>query len=299
MGLQERTSRIIYKMLRNIIWHWGLQRSELVRKLARPYRNYFYRRFYRDHIDVFGHKIYLDPNDSLYLFINEIYEPYETELISSIIKPGSVVLDIGANIGYHTLLFAKLVGQSGKVFAFEPSSANFRLLEKNVSINGYPNVILEQKAVSNRNEKKKLYLNEWNTGMHTIYKPQQHASLDSVEIDTISLDNYFSNYGGKIDFIKMDIEGSEYTALEGMQTILQRQNDIKLLVAFNPSAIREYGYKPEQQIDLLVSNGFKVYFANSQTKDLELVNPGDVQYLIKMSLKDGGKEELSLLCKKE
>jgi FkbM family methyltransferase len=243
--------------------------------------------------------MYLDPNDSLYLFINEIYEPYETELISSIIKPGSVVLDIGANIGYHTLLFAKLVGQSGKVFAFEPDPANFRLLEKNVSVNGYPNVALEQKAVSNRNEKKKLYLHESNPMMHTIFKSQQRSGLDSVEIDTISLDNYFSNYGGKIDFIKMDIEGSEYTALEGMQTILQRQNDIKLLVAFNPSAIREYGYKPEQQIDLLVSNGFTVYFANALTKDLELVNPGDVQYLIKMSLKDGGKEELSLLCKKE
>jgi FkbM family methyltransferase len=296
MQLEERISRIIYKMLRSIIWRWGLQRYELVRKLARPYRNYFYGRFYRDHIDVFGHKVYLDPNDSMYLFINEIYEPYETELISSIIKPGTVVLDIGANIGYHTLLFAKLVGQSGKVFAFEPSPANFRLLEKNVSVNGYSNVILEQKAVSNRNEKKKLYLNE-NAMMHTIYK--SHASLDSVEIDTISLDNYFRNYGGKIDFIKMDIEGSEITALEGMQTILQRQNDIKLLVAFNPSAILKYGYKPEQQIDLLVSNGFTVYFANSRTKDLELVNPGDVQYLIKMTPKDGGKEELSLLCKKE
>jgi FkbM family methyltransferase len=243
--------------------------------------------------------MYLDPNDSLYLFINEVYEPYETELISSIIKPGSVVLDIGANIGYHTLLFAKLVGQSGKVFAFEPSPANLRLLEKNVSINGYSNVILEQKAVSNRNEKKRLYSNESNPMLDTIYKSQKRSNLDSVEIDTISLVYYFCNYGGKIDFIKMDIEGSEYTALEGMQTILQRQNDIKLLVAFNPSAIREYGYKPEQQIDLLVSNGFTVYFANDLTKDLELVNPGDVQYLIKMSLKDGGKEELSLLCKKE
>jgi FkbM family methyltransferase len=282
-------------MLRSIVWHWGLQRSALVRNLGRTYRNYFYGRFYRDHVEVLGHPMYLDPHDSLNLFINKIYEPYETELVSSIIKPGNVVLDIGANIGYYTLIFAKLVGQNGKVFAFEPEPANFQLLEKNVSVNGYSNVIPEQKAVSNRNEKKKLYLNNENSGMHTIYKSEQRANLDSVEIETVSLDNYFSNYTGKIDFIKMDIEGSEYTALEGMQTILQRQNNIQLLVAFYPSGIVQYGYKPEQQIDLLMSNGFRVYFANSQTKDLEVVNPANLRHLIEMA----GKLELNLLCEKE
>src|SRR5688500_17889638 len=110
MQIKERTSRFIYKMLRSIVWHLGLQRSELVRNLGRTYRNYFYGRFYGGHIDVLQHIMYLDPKDSLNLFIYKIYEPYETELISSIIKPGSVVLDIGANIGYHTLIFAKLVG---------------------------------------------------------------------------------------------------------------------------------------------------------------------------------------------
>jgi len=238
--------------------------------------------------------MYVDPNDSLDLFINKIYEPYETQLVSSKIKQGDVVLDIGANIGYYTLIFAKLVGQNGKVFAFEPEPANFRVLEKNVSVNGYSNVIPEQKAVSNRNEKKKLYLNKQNAGMHTIYK-SKNANLGSVEIETVSLDNYFSNYRGKIDFIKTDIEGSEYTALEGMQTILKRQNNIKLLVAFDSSSIREYGYKPEQYIDLLMSNGFRVYFANSRTKDLEVVNPANLQHLIEMA----GKLELNLLCEKE
>jgi FkbM family methyltransferase len=294
MGLEERTSRIIYKMLRNIIWHSGLQRSQLVRDLGQLYRNHFHRRFYRDHVEVLGNIMYLDLKDSMNLSLNKIYEPYETQLISSIIEPGDVVLDIGTHIGYYTLIFAKLVGQNGKVFAFEPEPTNFQLLERNVRVNGYSNVILEQKAVSNRNEKKKLYLSKESSGMHTVYK-SQYANLDSVKIETISLDNYFRNYGGKIDFIKMDIEGSEYTALEGMQTVLQRQNDIKLLVAFFPSAIREYGYKPEQCIDLLMSSGFRIYFANSRTNDLEVVNPANLWHLVKMA----GKPELNLLCEKE
>jgi FkbM family methyltransferase len=294
MQMKEGISRVLYKMLRSIVWHWGLQRSALVRNLGRTYRNYFYGRFYGGLIDVLQNIMYVDPKDSLDLFINKIYEPYETQLVSSKIKQGGVVLDIGANIGYYTLIFAKLVGQNGKVFAFEPEPANFRVLEKNVSVNGYSNVIPEQKAVSNRNEKKKLYLNKQNAGMHTIYK-SKNANLGSVEIETVSLDNYFSNYRGKIDFIKMDIEGSEYTALEGMQTILKRQNNIKLLVAFDSSSIREYGYKPKQYIDLLMSNGFRVYFANSRTKDLEVVNPANLQHLIEMA----GKLELNLLCEKE
>jgi FkbM family methyltransferase len=294
MEVGERVSRVTYQILRNIIWHCHLQRLQLVHNLGRRYRKYFYNRFYRGHIDVLQNVMYLDAKDSLDLFINKIYEPYETKLISNIISPGDVVLDIGANIGYYTVIFAKLVGQNGKVFAFEPEPTNFSLLQKNVSINGCSNVTVEQKAVSNRNERKKLYLNKENAGMHTIYK-SQYADLDPVEIETISLDTYFNNYTGKIDFIKMDIEGSEYTALEGMKTILQRQNSIKLLVAFFPSAIREYGYEPEQYFDLLRSYGFRIYFINSQTKDLELVNPVDLQHLINR----GSKYELNLLCKKE
>jgi FkbM family methyltransferase len=293
--VEEIASRFFYKMLRNeVVWRWNLQRIPLIRRLGRTYRNYFYGRFYRGPIDVLQNTMYLDPKDSMNLFINKIHEPYETQLISSIIKPGNVVLDIGANIGYYTLIFAKLVGQDGKVFAFEPEPANFRIIEKNVSINGYSNVILEQKAVSNRNEKKKLYLNKENAGMHRIYK-SQYVNVDSVEIETVSLDDYFSNYRGRIDFIKMDIEGSEITALEGMQTTLQRQNNVKLLVAFDSLAIREYGYKPEQYIDLIMSNGFRVYFVNSRTKDLKLVKPADLRDLIKLA----GELELNLLCKKE
>jgi FkbM family methyltransferase len=293
MHIGEKTSRLIYRILKSVALHSSLQQSQLVRNLGQSYRNHFRGRFYRDHVEVLQNMMYLDPKDSMNLSINKIYEPYETQLISSIINPGNVVLDIGANIGYYTLIFAKHVGQNGKVFAFEPEPANFRLLEKNVSINGYSNVILEQKAVSNRNEKKKLYLSKETAGMHRIYK-SQHANLDSVEIETISLDTYFSNYTGKIDFIKMDIEGSEYTALEGMQTVLQRQNNVKLLTAFFPSAIQDYGYKPEQYIDLLMSNGFRVYFANSQTEDLEVVNSADVWRLIKTA----GKPEINLFCEK-
>src|SRR5262245_56640465 len=68
---------------------------------------------------VNGHRMVLDVRDSLDLSLNQVYEPFETDLIQSRVKLGDTVLDVGANIGYYTLLFAKRVGPRGQVFAFE------------------------------------------------------------------------------------------------------------------------------------------------------------------------------------
>ena len=80
--------------------------------------------------DVQGQKMFLDPGDSIGLSVNEIYEPCVVAVANKEIKKGGVVLDIGANIGYFTLIFARLVGDNGKVYAFEPDPANFALLKK-------------------------------------------------------------------------------------------------------------------------------------------------------------------------
>ena len=101
--------------------------------------------------------MFLDSVDSLRLSFNGVYEPCETEFVMNEIKKGDVVLDIGANIGYYTLIFARLVGEEGKVFAFEPDPENFALLKKNVEINGYHNVVLVQKAISNKTGKIRLF----------------------------------------------------------------------------------------------------------------------------------------------
>ena len=116
----------------------GLGRFKLVRifanRMTAPIKN--------DFAIVMGNKMFLDPQDSLLLSINGIYEEFETELVSKEISKNDVVVDIGANIGYYTLIFAKLVGENGKVFAFEPDPSNFALLKKNVELNGFRNVVL-------------------------------------------------------------------------------------------------------------------------------------------------------------
>jgi len=219
-------------------------------------------------VRVQGHKMFLDPMDAMGLSVWGVHEPLVTKVFKKEIKNGDVVLDIGAHIGYYTLIAAKLVGENGKVFAFEPEPTNFDLLELNVKANGYNNVTLVQKAVSNKTGKIKLYLSEDNTGDHGIY--DSHNGRQSIEIEAIQLDDYFKSYEGKIDFIKIDIQGAEALAIQGMSSLL-RKNRAKIITEFEPPALKKSGIEPREYLDLLVKHGFKLYHINDRENKIELI----------------------------
>src|SRR5437870_2877368 len=99
------------------------------------------------------------------------YEPFETQWIQYLVRPGDVVLDIGAHIGYYTTLLSQLVGVHGKVVAFEPDPTNFTLLQQNVARIACTNVTLYNLALSDRNGTVALYLSADNAGDHRIWRP--------------------------------------------------------------------------------------------------------------------------------
>jgi FkbM family methyltransferase len=209
-------------------------------------------------VDVQGHMMYLDEMDSLMLSVNKgVFESVETHLITSSIKEGDVVIDIGANIGYFTLILARLVGDKGKVFAFEPEPTNFALLRKNVEMNGYKNVVLVQKAVSDKNELTKLYLSESNKGDHQMYKTDDQRS--SIDIESITLDHYFEEKDKKVDFIKIDIQGSEHRAFKGMADILSKNNSIQILTELWPYALEQNGSSVDEVLNILGGHNFYFY----------------------------------------
>ena len=99
------------------------------------FHRYVYRLFKPKYVKMFGFKLYVNPNDKVLsdsIIRDGIWEKEETEFVKSYIKRNWVVLDIGANIGYFTLIFSKLVGKNGKVFAFEPDPDNFEILKRNI-----------------------------------------------------------------------------------------------------------------------------------------------------------------------
>lgn len=252
----------------------------IVKKIIKP----------SDVAEVMGHKMFLDAKDALRLSIYGVHEPTETEILKKLIKKNDVVLDIGANIGYYTLIAAKLVGKNGKVYAFEPDTVNFEIIKKNVEINGYHNVTLIQKAVSNRTKKIKLYLCEENGADHKIY--DDGTDRNSIEIESTSLDDFFRDYRGKINLIKIDAQGSEGHILEGMTSLLETNTDVKLIMEFWPSALKKSGSNPNDLLKLLKKNNLNLYKINENNKRIESV---DFNFLLKLHNNES-RGHPSLLC---
>ena len=220
-------------------------------------------RLKNEFVIIDGNKMFLDEKDSLLLSINKIYEKNETNFVKDSVNKGDIVIDIGANIGYYTLMFAKLVGDTGKIYSFEPDPRNFLILEKNIQINGYNNIILEKKAVSNKLGKATLYVNE-NSAGSSMHKPNN--VVDQIYVDLITLDNYFEVNAITPDFIKIDIEGYELNALKGMESILQSSDKTKIMIEYNPLTKKELNSDPMNSLAFLSELGFKFKDLNSRVQ---------------------------------
>lgn len=266
----------------------------------------YYKTKYRDkkfsklkHPDVetlYGNKMYLNPKDNIiskYLYGNKCWEPLETEFFKKIISEGMQVIDIGANIGYFSILFSKWVGDNGKVFAFEPDPDNYELLLKNIHANNCKNIIPIKKAVSNYDGKTFLFHSNENKGDHRIFEAKilpEDEIRNRIEIESIRLDSFISPQQ-KIDFIKMDIQGSEMLALEGMMQILSRNHKMYLLTEFWPYAIEMSGRSPEEYLEILRKLGFKIYPLNKNEKIP--ISSNDVDD------KNFRTEQINLVCEKK
>ncbi len=260
----------IYNFLIKKFGDCGLEKIYLVRVIY-----YFLRkRFISDYAIVHGNKMYLDPNDSLDLSINNTYEEQETELIKREVKNGDTVVDIGQNIGYYTLILAGLVGESGKVYAFEPDPDNYEILSKNIEINGYRNVVAVNKAVSNKNDKVSFYVNSRNTGDNRLM--DFSGSAKKIDVETVRLDDFFAEANTPLNLIKMDIQGSEGLALSGMKKVILRNDNIKIISEFWPEEMGKYGVKYTEFLSYFEDTGFKVSIIDEDNKKITQSNYSDI-----------------------
>jgi FkbM family methyltransferase len=174
---------------------------------------------------LLGHRMRLDPQSQKGYLLGT-YEPGCVRIVQTLVKPGWFVADLGAHIGYFTLLLAKCVGPEGRVFAFEPSPENFAVLRENIALNGYENVHVEQKAVSNKDGTVILRPGPGTlSSMNAICEKGR-----GVAVEAVALDHWFlSQRLPTLHFLKIDIEGAEDLAIEGMQCVLLDCRPILLL----------------------------------------------------------------------
>lgn len=237
------------------------------------------------------------------LLFTGTHEPYTTVLFKQLVRRGMTVIDLGAQIGYFTLLAASLVGEKGRVFAFEPEPRNYALLVKNIEVNAFKNVIPLQKAVSYKTGKVNLFLSKADSSGHSLFKAKvarrMETLAESIMVDVVSLDEFFNDNGCPIDVIKMDVEGAEMTVLLGMAKILEGNDNPKIFTEFNPAALQKSGVPPEEYWNKLMQFGFKfIYLIMEREQKLELVDFEDVIEYLRTPVFKRLPKYVNLLCSK-
>ena len=283
--LRSSYRKLIYKMS----FGHGLGKNPLIKIILKKIETQLKTEF----TIVQGNKMFLDPGDSLDLSINGVYGELDTKIIKENIQEGDIVIDVGANIGYYTLIFAQLVGKTGKVFAFEPEPENLKILKKNVEINNFNNVIVEQKIISDQCGKMKLFISDSGIVGHRIQQKENFKNF--IEVESLTLDDHMEKSGflEKINFIKIDVEGAEPMVLDGSKNILKKNEHLKIFSEFNREDIKKYDSDPETMLSLLFENNFQFFLPDYKNNTLSLSDKNTLLNSEKLL-----KENLNILFKK-
>jgi FkbM family methyltransferase len=218
-------------------------------------------------------------------------EEFERDLLVESLAPGGVMVDVGANVGYYSILAAQKVGPSGRVFAFEPDPDNFRTLRRVARSFGYKHLALENKAVVDTPGNLRLFLSAASGGDHRVYDPGDGRT--SVPVAATSLDIYFASGGSQVvDVVKMDIQGAEVAALNGMRGLLAANPGLRLFVEFWPRGLAEARSSARAFLDLIGELGLEFVEINEVHHALQ---PTSVRALVEMYTVENGRYT-NLLC---
>jgi FkbM family methyltransferase len=249
-------------------WYMGLGCRPLKRLMARLYRvvsSVRRRRTVIATIDGITYELDLNENIDSAVYYAGCFEPHVTRAIENLCREGMTALDVGANVGCHTLRLAKLVGSSGTVIAFEPAPWALSKLRRNVELNDFHNIVIESLAVSNENkENQEVTLScSWPISTAGIdasrLHPLHHGYMTRVTVDFVTLDRYVETHDiPKIDLIKMDVDGYELRAIQGGVKTLKACTPV-ILMELQPWGLAEVGDNADDLVSLLLELGYKFY----------------------------------------
>ncbi|HID18118.1 TPA: FkbM family methyltransferase [Candidatus Bathyarchaeota archaeon] len=245
-------------------------------------------------IKVFGYKLHLNPNDSLCgAMASGIYERFEVDLFRRVVKEGDVIVDVGAHIGYYTLLAAALIGKNGKVYAFEPEPLSFSILTRNVKENNFNDrVILVKRAVSDKTAKVKLFPLNKNLRSYVTL-----PSGKTVDIETTTLDEFFEDKNWKVDVVKIDVDGAESLVFSGMKKIVEQNRNLKVFMEFSPIKLKRFGTEPHKFLEKIMDWGFVVWTIEDGRRSLKNVH--DFDELLKACARGKRRTEVNLFLAKD
>jgi FkbM family methyltransferase len=221
------------------------------------------------------------PDDPLWFrfeLLTNRHEMETTAQIRQLVKSGMTVLDVGGHVGYYTRMTSQLVGDSGRVIAFEPHPRNNAMLNRNTG--HLKNVIIEQVALGDQEGIAELYdylmmsasgslhfdekirdvqraqMSDWDVAPRAKdFEPQKY-SVRLARVDDILAKHNIQ----KVDVVKMDIEGAEMGALRGMKNTIASSPNLALVMEYNPLGLEAFGNEPVNALEEVLSMGFKYLY---------------------------------------
>jgi FkbM family methyltransferase len=207
------------------------------------------------------------------LYLGRDYERRERELMSRVIAPGMTVFDVGAHVGYYTRLASSIVGERGRVVAFEPDPHNCELLVQNVRRSGLRNVEVVNVAVGASERSVELFRDPDWAGDHRTHAV---AGREAVTVQCTSLDAYCAS-GIRPDVLKIDVQGAEGEVFAGMRRLLAEAPPRAVFAEFWPRELAAVGTDPAQLVESMCGAGYKPY----EVGDERTVRVDDIAALVR------------------
>jgi len=236
----------------------------------------------------------LDPKGPLGAILQSrgSYEPEVSLFLMRVLRDGDLFVDIGAHVGYFSILASKLVGEKGQVVSFEPEEANFEHLQSNMALNNLSNITLFQRPVTEKIEMRTFYINSDGDGGHALWDPglfpgneRSKANPQPRNVETITLDAVLSDKVVKKlpKIIKIDTEGAEKNVLEGAQVILQEGRVPFVICELHEFGLRQFGTSQEELRSFMRDYGYETFLL-PPTGGLPMLVPHGVQIQSKFIL---------------
>jgi FkbM family methyltransferase len=213
-----------------------------------------------------------------------MYEPETTRFLAGILTQGDTFIDIGAHIGYFSCVAAKLVGNHGKIFCFEPETSNYQHLLQHISLNNLQNVLPFKLAVGDRNGTVSLYVNQDNDGGHALWDVRSHffnvESRNHLKTDRVpqaTLETALSQMSlNSLKAIKIDTEGSEYNIIHGGLGLLRKHDVPYVLCEVNRFGLQQMGTSETALRQLMSQLGYSSFLLTQNPPFSMKLLPSDV-----------------------
>ncbi len=190
------------------------------------------------------------------------WEPFETQLWIASQRPGDIVVDVGANLGYFSILSALHPASAARIFAFEPAADNVLLLQQNLRLNQCESdVEIVPIALGDDDGQCALYRNEDNRGDHQIYAGDGRRSKEMITVRHGA--RLLSPRVDRIDLLKVDTQGSEYAVMQGLLPLLQQSaGSLRILLELTPYSLRLAGSSGRALVTLIAGLGLPLWIVD-------------------------------------